>query len=96
VYRVFRVPPTQAFKIDALLKDNVVSRQSIVVREARTLGIGGEGTIVLIEGSEQGLAQAETLLEGLTLGSAEAEIAYAKFKTQDEDAATGMGLLFGA
>lgn len=96
MYRVFRVPATQAAKIDALLKDNLASRQSIVVREARTLGVGGEGSLVLVEGSEQGVAAAEKILESLRLGAEDAEAVYRKFKAQDEDAASGMGLLFGS
>ena len=96
MYRVFRVPPAQAAKIDTLLKDNLASRQSIVVRDARTLGVGGEGSLVLVEGSDEGVAAAEKILEGLVLASADAEAAYRKFKAQDEDAASGMGLLFGS
>ncbi len=98
MYRIFRVPVGQAAKIDALLKDEVVSRQSLVVRESRSLGVDGEGTLVLVEGTEAGLAQAETLLKeaGKALVGAEAENAYRRFKAQDEDAASGMGLIFGS
>ncbi len=98
VYRIFRVPSGQATRIDALLQDEVVSRQSLVVRDARTLGVEGEGTLVLVEGSDVGVAQAETLLKdaGKPLAGAEAEGAYRRFKAQDEEAASGMGLIFGA
>ncbi len=97
MYRIFRVPAGQAGKIDELLKDELVSRQSLVVRESRSLGVGGEGSLVLVEGSEAGLARAEALLKdvGKGLAGAEAENAYRRFKEQDEDAASGMGLIFG-
>ena len=97
MYRIFRVPAGQAGRIDALLKDEVVTRQSLVVRESRSLGVEGEGTLVLVEGSEAGLAQAEALLKdaGKALIGAEAENAYRRFKAQDEDAVSGMGLIFG-
>lgn len=98
MYRVFRVPPAHASRVEALLKDDLVSRQSVLVRDARSLGVEGEGTIVLVEGSEAALARADSLLEGAAarLPAKEADAAYARFKSQDEDAASGMGLLFGA
>ena len=97
MYRVFRVPPAHASRVDAVLKDDLVGRQSILQRDARSLGVEGEGTILLIEGGEVGVARAEALLKDVAavLTSAEAEKAYARFRSQDDDAASGMGLLFG-
>lgn len=95
MYRVFRVPAAQSAKIDTVLHDDLVSRQSVVVRDARSLGVDGEGTIVLVEGSGEALARADVLLEGARMPAAEAEAAYKKFRSQDEDAASGMGLIFG-
>lgn len=91
---MYRVPAAHAAKIDALMKDNLASRQSIVVRDARTLGAGGEGTLVLVEGTEEGVGRASAILEGLALPAKEAEAAYQRFKAQDDDAASGLGLIF--
>ncbi len=87
VYRVFRVPAVHAPKADVLWKDDVVSRQSVTARDAKSLGLTGDDRYVVVEGSEAGIARA---LEG-----AEAERIYGRFRAQDEDAASGMGLLFG-
>lgn len=86
----------RASQVDAILKDDLVSRQSIAVRDAKSLGIDGQGTIVLVEGAEAALARAEALLKdvGTTLQGAEAEGAYRRFRSQDDDAAAGMGLIF--
>lgn len=83
--------------IRALEQDELVSRQSLVVRESRSLGVEGEGTLVLVEGSEAGITKAESLLKetGKILTGAEAENAYHRFRAQDEDAASGLGLIFG-
>lgn len=96
MYGIFRVPAAEASRIDALLKDDLVSRQSVTIRDARSLGVDREGTIVLVEGSPAAVDRAEKLLEGAggRLQGAEAEAAYRRFRTQDEDAAMGMGLLF--
>ncbi len=98
MYRVFRIPAAQIAKIDAVYADNVAGRQSITIREARTLGLSGEGSLVLVEGSDEGVVRAETLLKDVTttLTGSEAEAAYRAFRSQDEDAATGMGLVFGS
>ena len=50
-----------------------------------------------MEGSEAGIARAVELLKDVArpLEAAEAERVYGRFRAQDEDAASGMGLLFG-
>lgn len=97
MYRIFRVPAAKLGALDAVYQDNVAGRQSITVREARTLGLGGEGSLVLVEGSDEGVARAEALLKdhGAALTGADAEAAYRAFRSQDEDAASGMGFVFG-
>lgn len=97
MYRVFRLPAVQLAAMDLVYQDNLAGRQSITVREARTLGVGGEGNLVLIEGSEDGVARAEALLKdrAKTLAGAEAETAYKAFRAQDDEAASGMGFVFG-
>jgi len=97
VYRVFQIPVAHAPKADALWKDDLVSRQSVTARDAKSLGLPGDDRYVIVEGSDAGIARAIDLLKDVArpLGGAEAERVYARFRAQDEDAATGMGLLFG-
>jgi len=97
VYRVFRVPSAKASQADVVWKDDVVSRQSITAREAQSLGMTGDARYVLIEGSEPGIARATELLKDIAkaLAGAEAESVYRRFRAQDEEAASGMGLIFG-
>ena len=97
MYRVFRVPTNKLSAMDVVYQDNLAGRQSITVRESRTLGLGGEGNLVLIEGSEAGVARAEALLKesATVLAGTEAEAAYKAFRSQDDEAASGMGLVFG-
>lgn len=97
MYRVFRLPSAQLAAMDAVYQDNLAGRQSITVREARTLGVGGEGSLVLVEGSAEGVARAEGLLKdhASALTGADAESAYKAFRSQDDEAASGLGLIFG-
>ena len=97
MYRVFRILPAKLAALDAVYQDNVAGRQSITVREARTLGVGGDGSLVLVEGSQEGVARAEALLKdhATPLTGADAEAAYRAFQSQDADAASGLGFVFG-
>jgi len=97
VYRVFRIPANKLSAIDLVYRDNLAGRQSVTVRESRTLGLGGEGNLVLVEGSEDGVARAEALLKesATILTGTEAEAAYRAFRSQDDEAASGMGFVFG-
>ena len=97
VYRVFRLPANQAAKADVLLQDDLVSRQSVVVRDSKSLGLGGDDRYVLVEGSDAAIARAADLLKdvGKALTGAEAERVYHSFRSQDEDAVSGMGMIFG-
>ena len=99
MYRVFRVPSAQASRADVVWKDDLVSRQSITSRDAKSLGLPGDERYVLVEGSDAGVARATKLLKdldlALALAGAEAERVYRQFRAQDEEAASGMGLIFG-
>ena len=97
MYRVFRIASDRLPFIDALYQDGLTGRQSITVREARSLGLGGEGSLVLVEGSAEGVTRAETLLKdaAVVLTGADSESAYRAFQSQDAEAATGLGFVFG-
>ena len=96
VYRVFRLTPAQADRVSVLTADDVVSRQSVTVRDAKSLGLKGDGRYVVVEGSEAAVARATELLKGIPpLKGAGAEDVYRRFRSQDEQAASGMGLIFG-
>jgi len=97
VYRVFRIPPAQAEKTNLLVGDDVVGRQSVTVRDAKSLGLRGDDRYVVVEGSEPALARAVELLKGTAepLEAAKADDVYRRFRAQDDQAASGMGLIFG-
>ena len=96
VYRVFRLMSAQADQVNVLTADDVVSRQSVTVRDAKSLGLKGDSRYVVVEGSEAAVARATELLKGIPpLKGAGAEDVYRRFRSQDDQAASGMGLIFG-
>ena len=98
VYVIFEVKTEDAGKINELTKDDTVSRQSILTRDATSLGIDKEVLYVKIEGSEEGIKQAEDIAKEhdfKKLDSSEAESINTKIKEEEETAADGMGMIFG-
>ncbi len=97
MYRIFRLPAALGSQVEDLWRDELVGRQSVTPRDAKSLDLPGDDRYVLVEGSDAGIARASELLKDAArpLGRAEEERIYRRFRAQDEDAASGMGLIFG-
>jgi hypothetical protein len=96
-YVIFEVKAAEAGKINTLIKDDLVSRQSIVIRDANALDIKEEVSYLKVEGSTEGLKRAEELAKELgmkKLPNKKAKTIDGKIKEQEDSAATGMGMIF--
>lgn len=93
---LFEVPNDRRSKLDEALRDDLVARQSLKVRDAATLGGRSGHLYVQIEGSPEAVARAGMLLKeiGASLPVKEAEALRARFQEEDEAASAGMGLFF--
>jgi len=96
-YIIISVPNENKNKIKEILRDDVVSRQSITTRDASALKIEKEAQLVLIEGEDSALERAKELFKelGTLEEGAAAEDIYSKFKKDEEGAAAGVGFIFG-
>lgn len=95
-WTIFRVPSARKAELDGALADDLVARQSRKIRDAATLGGPAGELFVLIDGTPEGVARAETVLGpvGTKLAGADAEKLYAQLAEEDQASAAGMGLLF--
>jgi hypothetical protein len=95
-WTLFSVPSSKRAELDAALKDDIVSRQSHTVRDAKAVGGPSDTTYVLIEGSADAVQRADGLLApvGTKLPAPEAQALYQRFKEEEESASAGMGLFF--
>jgi hypothetical protein len=95
-WTLYSVPTTKRTELDAALKDDRVSRQSLKVRDASAMGGPSGATYVLVEGATDAVHRAEELLTpiGTKLPPAEGEPLYRRFKDEEEAASAGMGLFF--
>ena len=83
-------------KVPEMLRDDLVSRQSIVTRDAAALDMKSELHLVIIEGSEQAVAKAREIFKdtGEPLPEKEALEVLQKIKEQEEKASIGVGMIF--
>ena len=97
-YVIFEVKSDHTGNINKFVKDDLISRQSILTRDASSLNINKEVTYVKIEGSDEGLKQAKKFakeLEFKQLNKKKATEINDKIAEQEESAADGMGMIFG-
>jgi len=95
-WTIYSVPSDRRTDLDAVLRDDLISRQSQKVRDGASLGATAGTTVVLIEGSPDGVKRAEELLGpvGSRPSGADAERLYRRLKDEEEAASAGMGLFF--
>ena len=97
MYAIFSIPPEKKSKADEILRDDVVSRQSIVIRDCNSLGMKDLGLLVMVEGDDNAVKRAMELFKdlGRVLEGEKAVDAYTRFRKESEDVASGVGLIFG-
>ena len=96
-YVIFEIKSEETGKIQTILQDNIVNRQSIVIRDANSLNIKEAVSYLKVEGSSEGLKRAEELAKELEIKKVpdnEAKKINEKIKEQEDSAATGMGMIF--
>ena len=96
VKEVFLVPSENKGKAEtALRQDDLVGRQSILVRSAPHLDIDEEGYFIIIDGSEEAVQRAHELLDQLAKRYEHKDKVVAKVKEQEDAAIEGFGNILG-
>ena len=96
-YVIFEVKTEEVGKISKLTGDDLVSRQSILIRDSNSLNLKGNFSYVKIEGSTEGIKKAEEIAKEANfkkLSDKKAKEVNKKIEAQDDSAATGMGMIF--
>lgn len=97
MYAVFLVKPQDNSIIEALRSDDLVGRQSLLVRDAAALDLKEQAIVLLIEGSDEAISKSRKI-GGEKLGEVakkRSEVLYRKIKDEESKADQGMGFLFG-
>ncbi len=96
MYFIFKVPNEKKSAISEALSDELVSKQSASIRDGESLGFDEDITYVLIEGSQKALEKAEDIFSEKDIEKIdEGEDIFKAIKKADEDAAAGVGTIFG-
>jgi len=96
-YVIFEVKSENSGKINKLIKDDLVSRQSILTRDSNSLDMKGDFSYVKIEGSDAGVKRALEIAKELKfkkLDDKKAKQINEKIAEQEDSAASGMGMIF--
>ncbi len=83
-----------AKEIEELFKDDVVSRQTVIKKDGKSLDMD-DAIYVLVEGSEEGILRAREIAKHNVLEGKESEEVYRKIKEAEDAASLGMGAIFG-
>jgi len=96
-YIILKLPKGKSALLGKILQDDSVSRQTIAVRDAISLGYKGDETYILIEGAVDALKKAETIMgtEGESLQGEKKEDVRTKIKEAEDNVAEGLGFMFG-
>jgi len=96
-YVIFEVKSEDIGNINKLIKDDLISRQSILTRDSSSLNLKGDFSYVKVEGSDEGLKRATELAKELgmkKLDGKKAKEINEKIEEQEDSAASGMGMIF--
>lgn len=96
-YVIFEVKSEDAGKINKIIKEDIVSRQSILTRDSNSLNLDGDFLYLKIEGSEVGIKKAEEIAKELKIkkiAEKKAKEINKKILEQEDSAASGMGMIF--
>ena len=96
-YAIFELKKDNINIIEEIKKDDLISRQSLWTRDAKSLDVKGDTIFFKIEGDNQAIAKAEELLSETSkmLVGSEKEKINEKFIEDEDKASEGMGFIFG-
>lgn len=96
---VFEIAPEKKSEAELMAKgDDIISRQSITIRSADSLGISGKTGnvyILIIDGSEIAIKRAREILKDMAKESDHADEIMEIVKADEDRAAEGFGSIFG-
>jgi hypothetical protein len=97
-FQVYRFPTSKRGAMDAALSDDILSRQSLVVRDSRHFGTPGDWIYLFVEGTEAGILRADAVLLDAAVGgerAPDASVLHQLLKDEEDAAASGLGSIFG-
>ncbi|MDE1881232.1 MAG: hypothetical protein KGI89_11885 [Euryarchaeota archaeon] len=96
-WRIYVVPSGKRAELEEVLtKDDLIWRQTRILRDAAPLGGAADEVYLYMEGSDTAMAHADEKVTSVAkkVEAALAEKLHTQFKDEEEKSAQGMGLIF--
>lgn len=94
-HRVYRIKTADRARLDEALGDDILSRQSLQIRDARHFGAAGDHVYLFVEGEEKGMLRADALILEFGERAPNGDALHAMLKAEEDEAASGLGSIFG-
>jgi hypothetical protein len=94
-WQVYRVKSSDRKRLDEALGDDILSRQSLQVRDAKHFGMPGDWLFLFVDGSEAGIVRADALVLDFAERAPDAQRLHDVMQAEDDAAASGLGSIFG-
>ncbi len=96
MYAIFEVEKEKTKHIAEILSDDLISRQTTVIRDGEGLGLDEKITYVMIEGSEDAVEKSKEMFAEVDIkGTDDPKKVYRSIKENEDAAAAGVGTIFG-
>lgn len=94
-FQVYRVRSADKARLDEALGDDILSRQSLVLRDARHFGIQGDYLYLFVDGSDAGILRADGILLDFAERAPDAPALRERLRAEEDEAASSLGSIFG-
>ena len=94
-YQVYQLKSSDRVRLEQALTDDILSRQSLQIRDARHFGAPGDWLYLFVEGSDAGILRADALVLQFSERAPNAAALHQMLKDEDDAAAAGLGSIFG-
>ncbi|MCA1813982.1 MAG: hypothetical protein LC624_08530 [Halobacteriales archaeon] len=94
-FAVFEVPGKEIPKGTQALNDDQVSRLTIIVKDGHPYGLPSGAQLVFVEGNEHQVKRAEELFSAFATKPKNQDALRAQLMKEEDEAAGGVGFIFG-
>ena len=94
-FQVYRIASKDRARLDAALGDDILSRQSLTIRDARHFDQPGDSVYLFVEGTETGILRADAVLLEFAERAPNAAQLHQALKDEEDAAASSLGSILG-
>lgn len=94
-FAIFEVPGKDIPKAQPVLNEDQVSRLTIIIKDGKPYGLAEGSQLIFVEGDAEKVKRAEALFAPFAQKAKEQDRIKAQLMKEEEEAAGGVGFIFG-